>query len=233
MHWVNRSGSIRPVASSSIDTSSYTLDTQPEGSSFVHKQLKTCLGITKLVQDVDIPVQLSVDDPALRITLIQRSDNRPDDTVNVISTFHTGLILTPPPHYHLELYSSKELLDCGYMVAGGVQYVPTSDMGELMVHLIKFRDTEDLELGCRSVLALVKPSVFAPLQMDNHESQMPKMNKMANAAMMQQFQMMQQMMNPQQMQAMFSMQSHSVPMNAPHNKISKPHAPRKGASRFS
>jgi len=81
-----------------------------------------------------------------KIQLNERTDGRLDDAFGEISMFDTKLILQAPPNYYLEVRGEDELYRLGYYIPGGSLIIQPLDHNEIVIPLIKFMETPDLEL---------------------------------------------------------------------------------------
>lgn len=91
------------------------------------------------------------------VLLVERTDLRVEDTTNDINTYSTGIVLTPPKGYYIEVFLNQELLKQGYMMPGSV-IIESGNSQELIVPLFKFKDSEDLSLPCDGVAFVIKES---------------------------------------------------------------------------
>ncbi len=94
------------------------------------------------------------------VTLISRTENRAEDETGEINDFGTGIHVTPPEGYFLEMIASRSLHRHGYMLPGPVIIEPGA-RGELMVPLFKFRESDDISLPFGAVRLLTRPTVYA------------------------------------------------------------------------
>lgn len=93
------------------------------------------------------------------VTLIARTDSRPEDNHMEVNNFHTGLVVTSlPDDAYLELIPHPTLYKSGYMLPGPI-IIDDSYKGELVVPLYKYKDVECLELPFPAVQFIVKPKV--------------------------------------------------------------------------
>lgn len=103
--------------------------------------------------EASIPLKSSTSNVCWDLTIVARDDNREEDTTNKVNTFRTGIGLVPPKGYHFEIVAKTILADQGYILPSTIIINP-DDNEEIVVPLIKFGNTEDLELPC-SYLQLV------------------------------------------------------------------------------
>ena len=95
------------------------------------------------------------------ITLVQRSENRAEDTTHEVNNFRTGISLTPPDGYYIEMIASSSLHKHGYFLATGTSIISPGYTGELIVPLYKYKEMEDIELPFKAVQIIVKPAVHS------------------------------------------------------------------------
>ena len=95
------------------------------------------------------------------ITLVGRTENRAEDDFGEMNGFCTGLQLCPPEGYYLEVMALPALYKHGYNLAAGPIIIGPNNKDELVVPLMKFRETNDLELPIQAVQVIVKASVPA------------------------------------------------------------------------
>ena len=94
------------------------------------------------------------------VTLISRTENRAEDETNEINDFGTGIHISPPKGYFLELVACRSLHRHGYMLPGPLIIEP-GNRGELIVPLFKFRETDDLSLPFGAVRLLTRPAIYS------------------------------------------------------------------------
>jgi hypothetical protein len=95
------------------------------------------------------------------VTLVGRTENRAEDDFGDMNGFCTGLQLCPPDGYYLEVLALPALYKHGYNLASGPIIIGPNNKDELVVPLMKFRETNDLELPIQAVQILVKAAVPA------------------------------------------------------------------------
>lgn len=123
--------------------------------------LTTPIRATKNHPEAEIPFKENEADACWDITVVGRCDSRAEDINQEVNTFMTGLVIKPPPHYHLEVLPHPSLYKAGYMLAGAPLVINSDDEGELILPLYKFRDTEDLELPFRAGLLVLRLTEYA------------------------------------------------------------------------
>jgi len=117
------------------------------------------IAMHKLHPQAEIPIKENLNDIGWDISLVNRTENRPEDTLNEINDFGTGLSFSPPDGYHLEIIATNSLHRHGYMLCGPI-IIDNTTRGELIVPLYKFRDIDDIELPFRAVRIIVRPTVY-------------------------------------------------------------------------
>ena len=88
--------------------------------------------------------------------LIERTDERAEDTVGALNKFSTGLRIEPPPGYYVEIVARSSLQNYGYMLGNGVGIIDPDYRGEVIVSLYKFREGDDLGLPLRAVQMILR-----------------------------------------------------------------------------
>jgi len=106
----------------------------------------------------EIPVRDN-DDAGWTVTLVGRTDNRAEDDFGEMNGFSTGLQFSPPAGYYLEVVSLPDLYKHGYNLASGSIIISPNNKEELIIPLMKFRETNDLELPIQAVQVIVKKYV--------------------------------------------------------------------------
>lgn len=87
-----------------------------------------------------------VTDAAYDIEIIGRHENRAEDMFQECNVFTTGLQLKPAPGQFILITAAPSLYKTGYTLMDSPIIINSSDTGELLVPLYKFRETDDLEL---------------------------------------------------------------------------------------
>ncbi len=95
------------------------------------------------------------------VTLVGRTENRAEDDFGEMNGFCTGLQLCPPEGYYLEVVALPALYKHGYNLASGAIVIGPNNKDELIIPLMKFRETADLELPIMAVQVIVKVLVPA------------------------------------------------------------------------
>ena len=90
------------------------------------------------------------------LTLVKRTDNRTEDNAFEANEFQTGLEIYPPNGTVLLVLPDKHLYRQGYSLLGPM-YIKPSDRGEVIVPLLKFRESEDLELPFTALRVIAMP----------------------------------------------------------------------------
>jgi len=93
------------------------------------------------------------------VTLVGRTENRAEDDFGDVNGFCTGLQLCPPEGHYLEVVALPSLYKHGYNLSSGSIIIGSGNKEELIVPLMKFRETNDLELPIQAVQVIVKESV--------------------------------------------------------------------------
>lgn len=95
------------------------------------------------------------------VSLVQRSENRSEDTTHEVNNFRTGITLSPPHGYYIEMIATSSLHKHGYFLATGTSIINPGNTSELIVPLYKFKEVSDIELPFRAVQIIVKPAVYS------------------------------------------------------------------------
>lgn len=97
---------------------------------------------------------------AWNIDLIGRTDNRIDDVSHDINEFNTGLVITPPSGFYVEVVADKNLYSSGYTLPYNLIINP-NNTEELIVPLYKFRDTSELDFPFQGVKFVLREFIDA------------------------------------------------------------------------
>lgn len=117
--------------------------------------------------EASVPSQNSDFDAAWDMTLIARDENRDEDVMNSVNKFRTGISVKPPQGYHFEIIAKPVLSSLGYMLANGTVLLERDDESEIIVPLIKFANTEDIELPCSFLQLVLRKTVHAHIVVKN------------------------------------------------------------------
>ena len=120
--------------------------------------------VQKLHPGAEFPYRENPTDVGYDMTLVARTDNRAEDDTGDVNNFNTGIALTPPDGYYLEMVAMPALHKHGYMLATGTHIINPGFVGEIIVPLYKYKEAEDLELPFRAVQLVVKPALYAHLK---------------------------------------------------------------------
>lgn len=110
----------------------------------------------KLSPDAPDLVLARPGDVGYDLTLTARTDGRIDDKLNDVNMFHSGISMDIPSGYYVEMFARSSLHKQGYILATGTSIIDTGYQGEIMVPLIKYKESPDLELPARAVQLVVK-----------------------------------------------------------------------------
>lgn len=126
--------------------------------------------------DAEIPFKEdSESHAALDIIVVGRCDNRAEDTYGDVNTFSTGLVITPPQHYHVEVIAHPSLWKTGYMLTG-TTIINVDNQEELVLGLYKFKEGEDLETPFKvgqMLLRLTEHAPIAPVKLAGQQQRKP------------------------------------------------------------
>lgn len=132
---------------------------------YLHAGVPTLLEnirVRKLSSNAEVPSRANPTDIGLDVTLIARCDNRVEDNVGEVSMFHTGIAVQPPRGYFLAIAARSSLQSAGYYLATGMSIIDPSYTREVLVPLIKFRESaDDIELPFTAVQLILLPALYA------------------------------------------------------------------------
>lgn len=114
------------------------------------------------------PSQGSVQIP---LTIIDRTDNRATDVHLEVNYFTTGLIFELPPNCFLNLSGSPDLLHYGYTLVSPLIVDASSNGNELIVGLLKFKNTDDIETPFNGISYVACTTPLIGVQLNHGESQ--------------------------------------------------------------
>jgi hypothetical protein len=132
----------------------------PKYPSGGQNMIRAAVMAKQLSPGAELPSKENVTDVGWNITVIARDENRVDDTYGDVNTFRTGLVLSAPQHYHLEIIEHPQLYKTGYSLAGGPIVINPGNEDELIIPLYKFRETDDIELPFVVALAVVRETEY-------------------------------------------------------------------------
>lgn len=127
------------------------------------KHIDEKIGVKKILPNAEFPQKERTQQVGYDITLVSRTENRAEDDIGEVNSFATGIILSPPEGYYLEIIAKNTLHKHGYSLANGVEIVSPGNKSELIIPLFKFKDTEDINLPFQAVQMILKPAVYAHL----------------------------------------------------------------------
>lgn len=129
---------------------------------FTPDYLKEHINVKKLNPIAELPIKDRPSDIGYDITLIARTDNRAEDNIHDVNMFSTGLMISPPPGYYIEVVAKNSLQRSGYMLATGITIVdPETADDELIVPLYKFKESQDIDLPFRAVQIVLRKAEYA------------------------------------------------------------------------
>nr|QBK86603.1 MAG: trimeric dUTP diphosphatase [Marseillevirus LCMAC102] len=119
------------------------------------------INVYKTHPSAEFPFKENPSNIGYGVTLISRTENRAEDDTSDVNNFHTGIAISPPIDYYIEVIAKPSLHKHGYILANGVLVIEPDDKGELIIPLYKFKEAEDLELPFCGVQLMVRPAVHA------------------------------------------------------------------------
>jgi hypothetical protein len=117
--------------------------------------------VRKLGPGAEWPYKETDSDVTLDVTLIGRTDNRAEDDTHDVNTFSTGLVISPPKGFHVQIVPHPSLHKHGYFLAQNPIVIHPENSSELIVPLFKFKEAEDLQLPFRAVQMITYETVYA------------------------------------------------------------------------
>lgn len=125
--------------------------------------LNNVLSCVKLHPDAEEPFKENQYDVAWDVTIIGRAENRVEDVYGDVNVFTTGIQISVPKNYHLEILEHPQLYKTGYTLQGGTRFVNPEDKGEILIPLFKFKESEDLELPFRAAVLVLRETQYIPI----------------------------------------------------------------------
>lgn len=150
------------------------------------------VGVTSINPISELPSKQNDDNVEWNITIVGRTDNRVEDIISDVNSFHTGLIIDPPKGYHAEIIQHPRLHMTGYNLIGTPIILP-GNTEELILNLYKFKETTDLDLPYTAACIILRESIYAGLIPQNVKKQQkehyeetpvfisPKVSKLPNS----------------------------------------------------
>lgn len=121
--------------------------------------LPVIVNVARLSQIAAFPMREDPLSPVYSLTIVQREDERPEDTAYRVENFMTNLAFNVPKGHYLEITATKNLHVQGYFLACSPLIVTPSDTDELVIPLHKYAETPDLELPSKVLQFVVKKDV--------------------------------------------------------------------------
>jgi hypothetical protein len=136
------------------------------------------------IPDADPPSKDRNTDTHWKVTLVDRTDNRTEDTYNTVEEFNTHITFIVPPKYYLEVIGSPDLAKAGYMIPGGKLIINPLEYNSLVVPLLKFTEDSDIPLPVDYIYVIPKRIDYLHIQKDvklnQNQTPMGMMNPMMN-----------------------------------------------------
>ena len=101
------------------------------------------LTVEKVNPSAEAPSREDPNSPVYDIYAISRQAENPEDRVDEINLFETGLIINPEDGCMCFVIEEDSLQQFGYRLATSPMYIPPGNKSALCIPLFKFRDTED------------------------------------------------------------------------------------------
>jgi len=143
-------------------SSGTSVKTLIKGRNVLYQPIK----VSKLHPDAELISKETENDAGWDLTIVSRCDSRAEDVSQDVNTFSTGLVIKPPPHYHLEVIPHPSLYKTGYMLAGSPIIINPHNEEELILPLFKYREAEDLELPFKAALVVLRLTEYAVVAHD-------------------------------------------------------------------
>ena len=122
--------------------------------------------VTKSHGDAEVPFKENDSDVGWQLTLIRRCDNRVEDVERDVNTFTTGLKISPPKNYHLEVIEHPNLRGTGYTMIGVPLIINPDCQEELVISLFKFKEGEDLPLPFIAASLVLRQTEYASITLE-------------------------------------------------------------------
>lgn len=123
------------------------------------KVLPVTVGISKLSQIAVFPRKINESSPVYSLAIVQREDNRAEDTAYRVEKFMTNLSFNIPEDHYIEITANSLLHDQGYFLAQGTIVLGPGENDELVIPLYKYAEMADLELPSEVLQFIVKKSI--------------------------------------------------------------------------
>jgi hypothetical protein len=121
------------------------------------------INFVKLRPNAESPFKENFKKVAYELTIVERCDNRTEDIFNDVNTFATGLVITAPKRYHIEIIEHPALYKTGYMLSGGPRIIDPDSEDEIILPLYKFRESEDIELPFVAATFVLRETEYATI----------------------------------------------------------------------
>lgn len=119
--------------------------------------------VTKLHPNAEIPFKEHQFDATWELTVIGRDENRVEDVFQDVNVFTTGISLKCPKGYHFEIIEHPQLYKAGYSMVGGPRIINPEDESEIKLPLMKFKETDDIELPFRAAVIILRQTEYMPI----------------------------------------------------------------------
>jgi len=119
--------------------------------------------VQKIEPQSEIPSQDSPVEITRTVVLTRRTDGRIEDVTGDVNSFGTGLKVKAPPGYHIEFIASPTLYKHGYMMVHRHILSP-NDREEVIIHLYKFKEGDDIELPFAAVQMICYQTGYARIK---------------------------------------------------------------------
>jgi len=123
----------------------------------------------KLVGEGAVPPTLAYDtDTGYDITLIKKSKVIKSGSFGEVSLYDSGVIISPPKGYYVDLVARSSLSKTGHLLANGFGVIDSGYRGTLLAAMFKY-DVEgpDLKLPGKYVQIIFRPIIhFVPVEVD-------------------------------------------------------------------
>lgn len=119
--------------------------------------------------DGAVPPTLAYDtDTGYDVTLIKKMKTIRLGSFGEVSLYDSGIIISPPKGYYVDLVARSSLSKTGHMLANGFGVIDNTYRGTLIAAMLKYDiDGSDLELPGKYVQIIFRPVIhFTPVEVD-------------------------------------------------------------------
>lgn len=107
--------------------------------------------------------------PTFELSIIGRDESRVEDFYGDVNVFTTGISISAPKNFHVEIIEHPQLYKTGYSLVGAPRIVLPGDNSEILIPLYKFKESEDIELPFRAAIVIFRPSLYFTINIASGE----------------------------------------------------------------